>query len=509
MMRLPLCSLLLIVVASPVGPITRAADRPLNLLFITADDMNWDSAGWMGGQLGATPALDRLAAQSHRFVNHHVSAPICMPSREAMMTGRVPHRSGGLGFTPIRSGTPTLVTTLKNAGYYTAVLNKVAHMKPDAEFPWDDTFTGSGKKPPLLREHFESSLQNASAAKKPFFINVNIQDPHRPFPGSHSATDEGEEAVDGGQPRQNRAAKPRNQAKREGAKADGLAKVYRPDEVTVPAFLEDIPAVREEVAQYFDGVARFDVALAEILSALAEHGHADDTIIFFVSDHGMSFPFSKATVYFNGTRSPALLKYPAMPPGASHNEFVSSIDIMPTLLDLLEIKLPAAMDGRSWVPLLHGQQQPDRDYVITHVNTVSSGASFPQRCIRTKNHALMFHAWPDGTEKFRVEAMSGLSFNAMAKAGQANKALASRVRQLRVGEPLAFFSEQVDPGERHNLIRDLASRDEIERLAQILSDHMARTADPQTDQFKRALQNWQANNERGSIGPMSTEERTR
>ena len=99
----------------------------------------------------------------------------------------------------------------------------------------------------------------------------------------------------------------------------------------------------------------------------------------------MSFPFSKATVYYNGTRSPAVLKYPGMPPAAVHEELVSSVDIMPTLLDLLSIAPPAGMDGRSSAPLLRGDNEDRRDYVITHVNTVSSGTSFPQRCIRTRD----------------------------------------------------------------------------------------------------------------------------
>ena len=65
-----------------------------------------------------------------------------------------------------------------------------------------------------------------------------------------------------------------------------------------------LPPCRKEVAQYYTAVARCDVALQGILAALDESGHADDTVVVFLSDHGMSFPFAKATVYGNGTRSP-------------------------------------------------------------------------------------------------------------------------------------------------------------------------------------------------------------
>ncbi len=90
-----------------------AQHKPVNLLFITVHDMNYSLPGFMGGKYGLTPSLDALASRSHRFIHNRTTAPICQPSREAMMTGRVPHRSGGLGFTPIREGVPTLNTVLK------------------------------------------------------------------------------------------------------------------------------------------------------------------------------------------------------------------------------------------------------------------------------------------------------------------------------------------------------------------------------------------------------------
>ena len=102
-----------------------AADAPLNLLIITADDMNADSSGGMGSTLGATPNLDAFAATAFRFAQCHVTVPICQPSRSALMTGRVPHRNGALGFNPIRTDVPTLVEMLKSQGYYAAVINKV------------------------------------------------------------------------------------------------------------------------------------------------------------------------------------------------------------------------------------------------------------------------------------------------------------------------------------------------------------------------------------------------
>ncbi len=162
---------------------------------------------------------------------------------------------------------------------------------------------------------------------------------------------------------------------------------------------------------------------------------------------------------------------------------------MPSLLELLDVKPPAGMDGRSWVPLLKGETQADRDFVITHVNTVSSGKSFAQRCIRTKDRALMFHAWVGGADKFRVEAMSGLSFASMNASTDAK--IQARVKQLVEGEALMLFDTAVDPSERTNLINDPKYASDVDHLSRKLLAHMQRTNDPETMAFTAALTNHQ------------------
>ncbi|MCE9562833.1 MAG: sulfatase [Planctomycetes bacterium] len=454
-MRLVLIVIVLCLHAS--AGLSADSPKPLNLLVITADDMNADSSGWNGNKLGATPNLDAFAKTAHRFVNSHVTVPICQPSRSALMTGRVPHRNGALGFDPIRRDVPTLVEILRDKGYYTAAIAKAVHMAPAAKFPWHTIGEQSlGKQPTKLAEKFREMLAAAAKEKKPFFINANICDPHRPFITAKTKVDE----LDG-------------------------AKVYKPDEVTVPAFLDDIPRVREEVAQYYSSVSRFDVAFGLVMKELVASGRGADTIVVFMSDHGMAFPFSKATVYLNGTWSPVLVRIPGMKEPQTRAEFVSSVDVMPTVLELLDVKPPAEMDGRSWVPLLKGETQPDRDFVITHVNTVSSGKSFAQRCIRTKDRSLMLHAWVGGPDKFRVEAMSGLSFAAMNASTDA--VIRARVKQLVDGETLMLFDTVADPAERKNLINDPKYANDVAELSKKLLAQLKRTDDPQTKAFEAAI----------------------
>jgi N-sulfoglucosamine sulfohydrolase len=455
-----------------------AAERPLNVLFITADDMNFDSPGWTGNPLKLTPNLDAFAATSHQFLNQFVSAPICQPSRSAFMTGRVPHRNGALGFEPIRPDVPTLVTVLRGAGYFAAGINKLPHMMPESCFPWDLKFMGSGKNPDLLGKQTREALAAAKAAGKPFFLNCNITDPHRPFYGATArnaqkkkAARKNDDGVNGDEPNE----------------VEGVVVPLKPSEVTVPSFLEDIPDVRREVAQYYGSIKRLDLSFAQVMGALRDSGEAERTVVIFMSDHGMSFPFSKATVYFNGTKSPLLLRWPGMGSPQRRAELTSSVDLMPTLLELLRVHAPAGLDGRSLLPLLRGETQSGRDHVFTNVNSVSSGIFFPQRCVRTLDRALIFHAWAGPEASFRVEAMSGLSYAAMAEAAKTDPRIKGRVDQLIHGEVLAFYDLTKDHDERRNEINNPAFAAEIAAMKQQLLGYMERTNDPQLANYRLAL----------------------
>jgi N-sulfoglucosamine sulfohydrolase len=452
------------------GVCVASAKKPLNLLIITADDMNADS--WFNSKVGATPQLDAFAKTSYRFEQMHVSAPICQPSRSALMTGRVPHRNGALGFNPINLDVPTLTEVCSSNGYFTAAINKIVHMAPKSKFNWDLALEGSGKSPVRLRADFEKCLTTAKEAGKPFFINANITDPHRPFAGSRSGGNDEEEGVPG-----NKRAK-KNEAN------SAKVPIYKTNEIIIPAFLEDIPDLRKEVAMYFSSVRRLDSSFAGIISALEASGEMENTVIFFMSDHGMSFPYAKATIYRNGTWSPLLVKVPGAKSFVNTTDMISSVDVMPTALELIKVHAPAGMDGRSLVSLLNGKKQPGRDHVFTHVNTVSSGKSFPGRCVRTKTKAYIWNEWPDGKKQYRVEAMGGLSFNALAAAAEKDPKIKERVQNYLFRTPEEFYDEEKDPSERRNLINDSASQKDIAAFKKLLLAEMEKTHDPLLAKFK-------------------------
>ena len=306
--------------------------------------MNGSMPGWMGNPLKPTPNMDAFAASAHRFPKNHDAAPICQPSREAMMTGLWPHRSGGLGFNPINEDVPTLATILKNKGYFIAALNKLEHMKPASCFPWDYSANDSGRNPLLIEEQMASAIKQAQG--KPFFINCNMRDPHRPWPGMNKDVPSG-----GGQ----------------GRAIDDVTNKITAEQVIVPSFLEDLPPIREELASYYNAVQRLDISFGKAMAALQASGEMERTIVLFVSDHGMPFPLSKATCYANGHWCPVTFRWPGMGTPQAIDQMTQSIDIMPTLLEVLGIRktrhgrpiVDAAADqgGQAGKSRLHHQQR--------------------------------------------------------------------------------------------------------------------------------------------------------
>jgi N-sulfoglucosamine sulfohydrolase len=433
------------------------ADQRLNLLLITADDLNGDSMGWMGARPGTTPHIDALAAGAHRFAQMHTTAALCQPSRSALLTGRVPHRNGALGFNPVRDEVPTLVERLSEAGYFTAVVEKTRHTAVKRGRKQWHLVLGDGvlgRTPRAMGEAVSQALAAAAAAKKPFFVNANITDPHRPFSGT---------------------------PKDKGSNVEPIAE----RDVALPSVLEDIPLVRKEVAQYFGSVRRFDQAVGAILRSLEASGQGARTLVVFISDHGMSMPFAKATVYRNGTWTPSLLRWPGMPRPVAHpRHMVSNVDLLPTILEILQLPRPDGLDGRSLLPLMRGETQPGRDHVVTHINTNVKRRDYSQRCVRTKALSYLWQPWSDGKLPLKIDAFGGLTFKAMQEAAKTDARIAARVRQCQLGVPEQLFDLEKDPDERHDLIADPRYQEELRRLRALLLEHMRRTNDPLRARFE-------------------------
>ncbi|MDO7835771.1 sulfatase [Sphingobium sp. HBC34] len=451
--------------ARAIDYVKRDPRKRHNLLLITSDDVDWSALGFMNRRSGLTPHLDGLAAQCHVFEQVRTVAPICMPSRQALMSGLLPHKNGGNGFFPMKEGTSTLCTALSMEGYYCAASHKIGHMQPASSFPWDMKQEGKDRHPMVHADMLRLAVTEAQAQYKPFFINCNINDPHRPFYGSEDARE-----LDHAQAVPYRIASP-----------------LKAGQVPIPDNLEDLPDIAEEMAQYWNSVQRLDMAVGNILKALKDSGAWDDTIILFVADHGMPMPFAKASVYDHGIRTPVLLRYPGMARPRRFDTLTTNLDILPTLLDLLQAKPLDDRDGQSWVPMLEGAVAQDRPFIISYVDYVSSGFLYPSRTLQDRRYAFHYTAWADGKTQFKTESMWGLTYPAMVKAAETDPRIAMRVRQYVMGYPMALYDLAADPGQRRNLIDDPAYRAKGEEMKRLMLVEMERTGDPQLGNFRLTL----------------------
>jgi N-sulfoglucosamine sulfohydrolase len=439
-------------------------------LFITLDDLDWGSLGVYGSKIpDITPNIDRLAAEGIRFDHAHVTIAICQPTRAVWMTGRYPHRSGALGFDPILEDVPTLPETLRNNGYFTGILSKPQHVVPTRPQAWDVVVRSdelkTGRDPELFYQHAQRFFEQAKSSGKPFFIMANVEDPHRPFAGS--------------------AQEEQWKEREPSSEFPGATRVYRPEEITVPGFLPDIPGVRQELSEYFSSVHRADETVGKILLALEEAEVAQNTLVMLASDNGIALPFSKTNVWRDSTRTPWIVRWPGVVDAGAHDRvhLISGVDFAPTVLDATGVDPLSGMDGRSFIPVLHGDSRGAREAVFTYMYRTIRLDDYPMRSVQDARYGYIYNAWADGKTVFKNNAQSGLTMDAMKEAAATDEAIAARVHHFLYRTAEEFYDYEADPHALHNLIDDPEMQDPIGRYRELLLAHMEQTDDPLRDAF--------------------------
>ncbi|MFK7819289.1 MAG: sulfatase [Planctomycetaceae bacterium] len=434
-----------------------AADEP-NILFVTVDDMNCDSVGVYGCELdGTTPHMDRFAESGLRFLHAHVQVGNCMPSRNVMWTGRHPHNNRVEGFYQVKNPDyPHLADLMKQAGYFTTIRGKHTHSTPYNPYAWDAVLDIDNGRKNLKNptSYYESTKQaiNQSGDRK-FCLQINISDPHKPFYTGPN---------DPHQP----------------------SRIFTPAEVPIPGFLFDHPQVRKELAQYYSSVRRADDCFGEILRALDESGERDNTIVLFLSDHGMPMPFAKTQLYYHSTHTPLMIRWPGMtqPNSVDETHVVSAIDLLPTLLDMIDAKHPDGLEGHSLVPLIKGRTQSNREFAFGVYNENSGGARQPMRSVVSKKFGYIFNPWSDGNREVKGATVGTASFKAMKSS--TDPIVLARFRTFVYREREEFFDYESDPNGLNNLIDDQKYADELARHRKAMEQFMADSNDHMLDTFR-------------------------
>lgn len=431
-----------------------------NIVFITVDDMNYDSIGKFRNPT-FTPNIDKLCEESTYIENFHVNVAVCQPSRQCIMTGLYPHNNKSFGFSNIGFGITTLQEILTNNGYKNGIISKVGHLNPIHKYNWsyikelDNKVHYWGRNPKLYYK-FTNEFIN-SYKKEPFFLMVNCNDPHRPFCNS-------------------------DQEKEKYNINTKANKLYKPEDVEPLGFLPDLPEIKKEISEYYTSVSRADESISQIIKALKDNNVYDDSIIIFISDNGMSFPFAKTNCYLNSTKVPFIIKWKDKIKSNRDisDLFVSGIDIMPTLLDLIDIKYEGKLDGQSFAPFLLDEtiEIKDRENIFTLFNANFRRNIYEMRCVINKKFGYIYNDWSDGKTKFFSETMKGRSFNAMKKASLSDSAIKERTNHFLNRTKEELYDLEKDPNALNNLIDNEEYLEKAEKMKILLIKEMKRTNDP-------------------------------
>tara|TARA_B100000886_G_scaffold182559_1_gene125240 strand:- start:1354 stop:2898 length:1545 start_codon:yes stop_codon:yes gene_type:complete len=350
-----------------------------------------------------TPHFDELATSGVLFTNASVNAPSCTPCRSSILSGRNFWETGRgaiLQGAVWDENIPTWPLLLKGSGYHIGYTYKV--WSPGS--PVNAGIGGSANAFVKSGTKFNGFSQYVSSrASKGTAVKDAKEELYREVRGNFNSFLKGRKKDQPFAYWFGPTNVHRKWIKGSGKKLWGID----PDELKgkMPAFLPDVHAVREDLADYFGEIAAFDAGLGILIEELKKVGEYENTIIVVSGDHGPpGFPHGKCNLYDFGTRVCLAIAGPGVRGGRVVDDFVCLPDLAPTFLEAGKVQVPEVMSARSLWKVLKskkdGQVDPSRDAVITgrerHVFSSRPGyLPYPQRAIRTKDYQFIINFRPD------------------------------------------------------------------------------------------------------------------
>ena len=410
-----------------------------NILWITAEDMS-PTLGCYGDDYAITPHIDQLATEAVVYDNAFATSPVCSPSRSCIING-LPASSQGTqqmrSAFPIPGYMKGFPSLLRSAGYYTT-----NNVKTDYNSANWETIIAASWDESSATAHWRGRTDD-----QPFFSVFNLMTSHQ----SRSMVWPYQQFVSEVQSR---------------LPAD---EIHHPEMAPVPPYYPDTPIVRKTLARFYDCVTVMDKEVGAILRQLEEDGLAEDTIVFFYSDHGSGLPRHKRALLDSGMKIPLIIRFPEKyrrlapsDPGTRTDRLVSFDDFGPTVLSLTAAEIPAYMEGN---PFLGPAAGPARGYVYGHRDRVDEVHDLA-RSVRDKRYLYIRNymphlgynqptAWPDLGEirhEIYAQAASG-----QMTAPQKHFAGPSR-------PPEELYDCQADPRNLENLAGSSHHNSVLERM---------------------------------------------
>jgi arylsulfatase A-like enzyme len=367
------------------APSAAADDKRPNILYIMADDHAAHAISAYGSKVNKTPNIDRLAKDGMRFTECFVTNSICTPSRAAILTGQYSHINGVPVFNPIDPKRPTLAKYLQQAGYHTGMIGKWHLGSNPVGFDYWNILPGQGvyNDPVFItadgrKKHngyvtdvitdFSLDFLKDRPKDKPFFLMCHHKAPHRPWVPDPKYAKKWEKVQVPEPETFNDDYKTRSDAAREATmridrdlnKTD--LKMDPPEGLNAEQLKKW--KYQRYMRDYLACVDSIDDSVGRLLDYLDKNGLADNTIVIYTSDQGFFLGdhdwFDKRFMYEESLTMPFLVRWPAKVKAGSVNDgMILNVDFAPTLLDAAGEKVPADMQGRSFLPLMRGEKPKD------------------------------------------------------------------------------------------------------------------------------------------------------
>lgn len=427
--------------------------RP-NIVLITCHDLG-RYLGCYGRHID-TPHIDTLAEEGVVFDRYFVTSPQCSPSRASLFTGRYPHVNGLMGLAhgswELNQDEWILPQYLTEAGYETHLFG-LQHISQDTDrlgydlvhsegnlYPGVSPSVHQANRASAVTSVFTNTIER-NQVEEPFFASIGFFELHRvKEENGRFGFDPGYYAMDD------------------------------PDDVRPLPYLPDRRGIRRDLAEMHGMVYAVDDAVGIVCDALESAGLVDDTLLIFTTEHGIAFPRAKGSCYDAGLEATLIVRYP--PFGATGNRIdtlLSSVDVLPTLLDLLDIEARKELNGRSFLPHLdHENGGPDRDRIFAEMTW--HDMYNPIRAVRTERFKYIRNFWHLPEVYLPHDTFSSES---------------GRDVREDFGTPPRPYRELYDlhaaPQEDDNLIHEPRFEDVREELDATLQTWMVETNDPLLD----------------------------
>ena len=361
----------------------------MRILYLDIDTLRPDHMGCYGYSRNTTPNLDKVAAEGIVFENYYCSDAPCLPSRAALISGKLGIHNGMVGHGGTAADRPlvgperrfqdqterdNLFFTMRNAGLYTASISTFAERHSSWWFMagTNETHNMGGHGMESGEEVLPIALDwlDRNKDRDNWFLHLHVWDPHTPYraPAEFGEPFKGEPPDKPWITEEIFAQHLKKAGPHSAQEVTNIHGDYDPQYPRYPGSLKTLADVKNYIDNYDCGIRYADHLLGQVLDRLREQGIYDETAIIISSDHGENMGelglYGEHGTADNIThRIPMVVKWPGGAKGRDTG-LRYNVDLLPTLAELLNLPASDAWDGRGYADVIRGGKNPGRDSLV-------------------------------------------------------------------------------------------------------------------------------------------------